>query len=79
MKHISDRQRALLVIIKDFDSECWGDAWAHCDHLRWGVRGTELSNFDRTANALVRKGLVREGEDRLEITDAGRAVLGADL
>jgi len=73
---LSPRQREVLGIIVEFDSECWGDVWSHCDYLKWGVRGTEMSNFDRTAKALVRRGLVHEGEYRLEVTATGRAAIG---
>jgi len=74
---LSNRQIAVLGVIAEHDSECWGDVWSHCDYLRWGVRGTELANFDRTANALVRKGLVTEG-DRLELTERGRLAVRLD-
>jgi hypothetical protein len=73
---LTPRQYKVLCIVDDHGSECWGDVWSHCDYLRWGVRGTELSNFDRTATALVRKGAIREG-DRLEITEWGRQILNA--
>lgn len=74
---ISARQLAVLSVIAEHDSECWGDVWSHCDYLRWGVRGTELANFDRTAKALVVRGLVVEG-DRLELTERGRLAIRLD-
>ena len=68
------RQREVLEIIIDHDSECWGDVWSHC---HWpGPPALAFANFDRVASSLVRRGFVSEG-DRLTITDAGRAVLGA--
>lgn len=75
---LSDRQTEVLRILVEYDAECWGEVWTQCDFLRWGVRGTHMANFDRVGNALVRKGLVIEGRDRLEVTVAGRAALGVN-
>ncbi len=72
---VSSRQIEVLKIIVDFSSECWGDVWSHCN---WrGASGLAFANFDRVADALVRNGLVTEG-DQLEITERGRLALRLD-
>jgi hypothetical protein len=71
----------VLRIIDECVSDCWGDVWTHYT-IRNGdepaderVRALQFRNFDRVADALVRRGLVTY-DVRLELTGAGRAARG---
>ena len=71
---LTPRQHEVLVHIAEHDSESWGDVWAHCTD--WPGGPLAFANFNRVAEALVRKGAVIEG-DRLEVTPWGRQILNA--
>jgi hypothetical protein len=71
---LSARQLEVLGVIAEFGSECWGDVWTHCE---WPGGPLAFRNFDRVANALVRNGLVVEGEI-LELTERGRLAIRLD-
>lgn len=71
---VSPRQIEILDILARFDCECWGEVWSHC---YWPGKGAQaFSRFDAVSAALMRNGLVASGDDRLKVTDQGRAVLG---
>lgn len=73
MAFLTKRQGELLALVAEFGSDSWGDAWTHWSS--WNPReGTalEFRNFDRIANALVRKGLVDDTDGTLTLTESGR-------
>ncbi len=75
MKRVSDRQLEVLSIIGEDGADGWGEVWTLYDSSNRHV-ALDFRNFDRVSDALLRHGLVRH-DNRIELTDAGRAALVA--
>jgi len=75
MKKPSARQIELLRLIGDDGADCWGELW-----LAWpgafidGPAALEFHNFNQVVEAVLRRGLVAEGDDGcgIALTAAGK-------
>lgn len=77
MSKISDRQMEILRALDRIGQPTeWGDVW---DRVGWSDGSPaplQMSNFDRTSNALMRRGLIALDDDNLvKLTDDGRALV----
>lgn len=76
MSKISDRQMEILRALDRIGAPAeWGDIW---DRVGWSDGSPaplQMSNFDRTTNALMRRGLIALNDDNLvKLTDDGQAL-----
>ncbi len=77
MSKISYRQMEILSALHRIGQPAeWGDVW---DRVGWSDGSPaqlQMSNFDRTTNALLRRGLiVLDGDNLVKLTDDGRSLV----
>lgn len=71
----SQTQVTVLRLLAEHGCDCWGELWT----THWGSDGAlAFMNFNRVADALLRRGLVTNADGVLAITDAGRAAASLD-